>query len=153
MGSSLDVDALRNRYGLTPYGASTNSDYYGLADEAVVVIPREGSKDDGATARSNREKQIAYFRERGQKGGAIIFFDRMTSQDKDARKVYETMDVALTCTALVGGSMLTRAMFSFFLGISRPKVPIKLFADLDGAVAWVRQVNRSTDRALRGEAA
>ena len=84
----------------------------------------------------------------------MIFFDRMTSQDKDARKVYERMDDVLTGTAMVGGSALTRAMISFFLGIARPRVPIKLFAEFGDAVAWLEGINRQADRALgRGDSA
>jgi hypothetical protein len=149
----VDVGALVQRYSLKPYGESENTVYYSLDDDVIVAVPHEGSRDTGSSARSNRVVQVRYFREKGQKGGIIILFDRMTSQDKDARKVYGGMDDALTCSALVGGSMLTRAMFSFFLGISRPRVPVKLFADVESALRWIREVNQKVDRKLDARAA
>lgn len=148
MGQPLDVEGLIRRHSLEAVGSSLNTDYFAGNNDVLVAIPREGSKDTGETARSNRESQAAFFRERGQKGGVVIFFDRMTSQDKDARRVYERMDDVLTGTAMVGGSALTRAMISFFLGIARPRVPIKLFSDFEEAVAWLDDINAKSERTL-----
>lgn len=148
MANTLDVDGLIAEHSLTALGESANTDYFALDDDVLVGIPRQGSLDDGSTAQSNADFQIGFFRERGRKGGVVIFFDRMANQNREARKVYAEMDVAVTATALVGGSALTRAMASFFLGIARPKVPVKLFADFEGAVRWLRSVNATADRAL-----
>ncbi|UJR81647.1 hypothetical protein [Sandaracinus amylolyticus] len=145
------VRSLVQSHGLTHAGESRNTAYYRLDDDVLVAIPHEGSQDDGATARDNVARQREIFRATGKRGAIVIFFDRMTSQNKDARAVYQSMDDVLTCTALVGGTMLTRAMASFFLGLSRPSVPIKLFATFDAALAWCRQTNQSADRTLRAE--
>ncbi len=147
MAKSLDVEAFVRRHSLEPVRESLNTDYY-ASDDLLVAIPREGSKDNGESALSNRESQASFFRELGRKGGVVIFFDRMTSQDKDARRVYERMDDVLTGTAMVGGSALTRAMISFFLGIARPRVPVKLFSEFEDAVAWLSEINRTADRTL-----
>lgn len=149
MAASLDVEALVRTHSLEAVGTSINTDYYAMNDDVLVAIPREGSKDTGETARDNRRAQSEFFTGRGKKGAIIIFFDRMTSQDKDARKVYEGMGDVLTCTALVGGTMLTRAMVSFFLGIARPTVPIKLFGEFEAALTWLNAMNRTVDRTLR----
>lgn len=153
MASGVDVAALVQRYSLRHFADSENTVYYSLDDDVLIAVPHEGSRDTGSSAHSNREVQVRYFRGKGKKGGVIIFFDRMTSQDKDARKIYEGMDDALTCSALVGGSMLTRAMFSFFLGISRPRVPVKLFGDVESALRWIRDMNERADRAVDKRAA
>jgi len=139
---SLDVQDLVNKHALEKVGESANSEYYALPDGVLVTIPLEGSTDNRQTATENRDFQNQYYRDKGRKGGIIIFFDRMKSQDKDARKVYENVEM-LTCTAMVGGTLLTRAMFSFFLGLARPAMPIKLFADFDGALGWVRATQGS----------
>lgn len=149
MAEKLDVGELVRKHSLRPMGATVNTDYYAFDDDVLVAVPFEGSRDDGPSARSNYDLQTNYFRGRGRKGGVIIFFDRMTSQDREARTIYADMDRSLTATALVGGSMLTRAMASFLLGIARPRVPIKLFSNFDDALAWVRDMNRTADRALR----
>ncbi|HEU4409862.1 MAG TPA: hypothetical protein VFS43_31705 [Polyangiaceae bacterium] len=148
MAETLDVAELVKKNALKPAGTTANTEYYALDDDILVAIPFEGSKDDGATARGNRDHQTNYFRDRGQKGGIIIFFDRMKSQDREARMIYTDMDRALTATALVGGSMLGRAMASFLMGIARPKVPIRLFPTFEAALEWVREMNRTADRTL-----
>ena len=75
----------------------------------------------------------------------MIFFDNMVSQDKDARRAYQTdADPALMRgVALVGGSMLARAIGSFFLGISRPRVALKMFGTLEQARHWADERNRA----------
>ncbi|AKF05749.1 hypothetical protein [Sandaracinus amylolyticus] len=142
------VRSLVQSHALTHVGDSRNTAYYRLDDDVLVAIPHQGSQDDGATARENASMQRDVFRAAGKKGAIVIFFDRMTSQNKDARVVYQSMGDVLTCTALVGGTMLTRAMASFFLGLSRPSMPIKLFATFDAALAWCGQINQSADRTL-----
>ncbi|MEM9695882.1 MAG: hypothetical protein AAGA56_25285, partial [Myxococcota bacterium] len=102
------------------------------------------SSDTEASAKENCAFQTDFFTERGKKGGVIVFFDRMKSQDKDARRVYGEIR-SLSCTAMVGGTLLTRAMFSFFLGVARPKVPVKLFGDVEGALTWVRAVTAESN--------
>lgn len=152
MAEALDIAELVGKHGLTPAGRTINTDYFAVDDDVLVAVPFEGSRDDGASARSNRDHQASYFRARGRKGGVIIFFDRMKSQDREARTIYADMDTELTATALVGGSMLTRAMASFLLGIARPKVPLKLFPNFELALEWVREMNRSADRAFGARA-
>ncbi|MCU0683882.1 MAG: hypothetical protein MUF34_16850 [Polyangiaceae bacterium] len=152
MSETLDIPELVRKHGLKPAGKSINTEYFELDDGVLLVVPFEGSRDDGRSARSNAELQTKFFRERGRKGAVIIFFDRMKSQDREARTIYADMDAALTATALVGGSMLTRAMASFLLGIARPKVPIKLFSTFEAALEWAREMNRTAARAFDGGA-
>ena len=66
----------------------------------------------------------------------------MASQDKEARRVYqsEPEPALMLGSALVGGSLLSRAMGSFFLGLSRPKIPVKMFATLDEAMVWAKKI-------------
>ena len=44
--------------------------------------------------------------------------------------------------AMIGGTALGRAMISFFLGLTKPLMPIRLFKDYESAVVWARQMNR-----------
>lgn len=125
----------------THVGDAGNSRYYAVAEGILAAVPREGSVDDLSTARANATFQNDYFRQRGP-GVVLIFFDRMSSQDKDARRVYQSVpDPALMlASALIGGSLLSRAMGSFFLGLSKPKIPVKMFASLDDALPWARKI-------------
>ena len=43
------------------------------------------------------------------------------------------------CFALVGGTMFGRAVGSFFIGIHPPRVPTRMFAEVEGALAWARK--------------
>ncbi len=130
--------------GWEPLGRTTNSSYYRIAPHVLGVVPDPGSRDDGASARANIAWQHDHLRREGG-GVVVIFFDNMVSQDKDARRVYQAeADPALMRgTALVGGTMLARAIGSFFLGISRPRVRLKMFGSLADALAWADELNRA----------
>jgi hypothetical protein len=41
---------------------------------------------------------------------------------------------------MIGGSMLARAIGSFFLGLARPRVPFKLVATFPEGMAWARKL-------------
>jgi hypothetical protein len=40
-------------------------------------------------------------------------------------------------------NLLTRAIGSFFLGLSKPTIPIKMVKDLDEGLAWSRAINQA----------
>jgi hypothetical protein len=37
--------------------------------------------------------------------------------------------------------MLSRAIASFFLGLSRPRTPVRMFRAFDDALSWARELN------------
>jgi hypothetical protein len=123
-------------------GETANCRYYLIEPQILAAVPRVGARDDGPSATENESFQNAYFRKTGRPGVTVVFVDRLVGQDKDARRVYQTLpDIkAHRGTALVGGSLLGRAIGSFFLGLSKPQVAIKMFADLDKALPWARQI-------------
>jgi len=128
-------------------GRTTNTAYYEIEPGILAAVPNQGAIDDKQTSAENVEFQDGHFRQLGRGGVVIIFFDRLSSQDKDARQTYGTKHdpKLLRGSALVGGTMLGRALISFFLGISKPQVPVKTFGALADAVAWARETNRIAD--------
>jgi hypothetical protein len=72
----------------------------------------------------------------------MIFFDYMVSQDRAARKIYvdDSSSPWALGIALVGGTMLGRAMGSFFLGLARTMIPLKFFPTLAEARTWLRSL-------------
>ena len=120
-------------------GRTANTMYFTDKTGFLIAWPDEKSTDNEATAIENRDFQASYFRKHGAPGGIVIFFDRMVNQNRGARKVYAegTNPKILAAVALVGGSMLARAMGSFFMGLSKPPVPIKMFATIGPAQAWL----------------
>ena len=121
-------------------GATANTQYYEIEPGILGAVPYRGVSDDERSARQNNVFQMEYFRGRRQPGCVVVFFDRMKGQDAGARRVYQSEPDAklLLGTALVGGSLLGRAMGSFFLGLSKTQVPVKLFGDLNDALNWAR---------------
>jgi hypothetical protein len=130
--------------GLTFVGETSNSRCYVLDPDIMLAVPHEGTRDTQATARENVAFQVGYFRGRGHKGVILIMADRIQSLDKEARRVYQDeIDAAwIRAAGMIGVSLLARAIGSFLIGLSKPRIPFKLFGDQAAAVAWAREVNR-----------
>ncbi|MEX1365657.1 MAG: hypothetical protein AB1Z98_21190 [Nannocystaceae bacterium] len=121
-------------------GRTSNTDYF-VDDEGVLLaLPHPGAVDTGATARENLDFQHTWFANHPDPPVVVIFFDRMVSQDRAARKLYseDTHDPWALGFALVGGTLLSRAMGSFFLGEARTRIPLRFFATLPEARPWIR---------------
>ena len=121
-------------------GVTSNTQYYEIETGVLAAVPHVGASDDEHSARQNNVFQMDYFREVRQPGCVLVLFDRMKGQDAGARRVYqaEPDSKLLLGTALVGGTLLGRAMASFFLGLSKTQVRVKLFADQKDALRWAR---------------
>jgi hypothetical protein len=122
-----------------PLGRTFNTHYYLLADDVLIILPDKGLQDDGASARVNMDYQTAYARLVGKRCCVIVVIDSLTSQDSEARRIYAAgMQPSLFyAVALIVSNPLARAIGSFFLGLTRPPVPTKLFESVDAAAAWV----------------
>jgi hypothetical protein len=120
-------------------GRTHNTHYFLLADDVMIVLPDKGLKDDGASARVNIDYQTAYARLIGRPCCVIVVIDSLTSQDSEARRIYQAgMNPALFyAAALIVSHPLARAIGSFFLGLTRPPVPTRLFETVEDAAAWV----------------
>ncbi len=125
-----------------PVGRTSNTRYFTQNARVLVAWPDEGALDTAATATENAEFQIEYFGSVGKPGVVVIYFDRLLGQDRGARKVYAQRpgtDVALGIV-LVGGSLLSRALGAFFMGLQKPRVPIRLFATREDATSWIEEL-------------
>jgi len=131
-------------------GATSNTEYFVPESGVLIAMPLQGAADDEVTAQENVDFHHAHWRQLGRSGASVILFDRMTSQDKGARGVYASQSdpSLLTCAALVGGTLLSRAMASFFIGLTRPMIPAKMFPDLDSALVWARQMNEQRSQRI-----
>jgi hypothetical protein len=122
-----------------PLGRTYNTHYYLLADDVLIVLPDQGLRDDGASARVNIDFQSAYARMLGRRCCVVVVLDSLTSQDSEARRIYAAgMQPSLFyAAALIVTNPLARAIGSFFLGLTRPAVPTKLFESVEEAANWV----------------
>jgi hypothetical protein len=122
-----------------PLGRTYNTHYYLLSDDVLIVLPDQGLRDDGASARINIDFQSAYARMLGRRCCVVVVLDSLSSQDSEARRIYAAgMQPSLFyAAALIVTNPLARAIASFFLGLTRPAVPTKLFESVEDAANWV----------------
>lgn len=59
-------------------------------------------------------------------------------QDRAARMEFIRRQEVVAAVALVVGNPLSRMMATFFINVSKPDVPIRLFEDADAAVVWLQ---------------
>lgn len=126
-------------------GETTNSKCYMIDPDIMLAVPHAGTRDTEVTARENVEFQVGYFRGKGVCGIVLIMADRIQSLDKEARRVYqeEIGPPHVRAAGMIGVSLLARAIGSFLIGLSKPRIPFKLFGSLDAATSWAREMNRA----------
>jgi hypothetical protein len=122
-------------------GRTTNTVIY-IAEsdpDILIVVPREGTMDTGKDARENVTYFHEYARSLGRKTGSVVIMSNMLSQEPEARRAYTEIDPNLMYGgALVVESALSRALGSFFVGLTRPLVPTKLFDSVENAIEWLK---------------
>ncbi len=123
----------------SPIGSTVNTEYFLLAPDVLLGVPYTNSLDDEVSAQANTAFQLGYASSIGKPCGVVILADRLASQDASARRIYaEQMDPArILGTALIVNSPLARAIGSFFLGLTRPRVKLKIVSSIDDALAWI----------------
>ncbi len=65
----------------------------------------------------------------------------VSSITKEARDYFASPEgtVLISASALVLDSVLNRFLGNFFLQINKPKVPLRLFTNIEDAVKWLQQ--------------
>lgn len=121
-------------------GKTANTEYRSKrgAPDILIVLPEPGLRDDGGSARLNMEFQTQYAERTGGRCAVVVLIGALMGQDAEARRVYAAgmNPERFYAASLVVNSALSRAIGSFFLGLSRPSVPTKMFPDFDKAIAW-----------------
>jgi hypothetical protein len=124
-------------------GDTANTEVYIAESEPdiLIILPREGTKDNRKDAYENVAYYHDYARSLGRPCGSLVLMSNMLSQDAEARRAYTTLDPALIYGgALVVGNPLSRALGNFFVGLNRPRVPTKLFDTMENGLEWLRTV-------------
>jgi len=121
-------------------GGTSAGAYHEAEPDVWVAAPRMGYEQTGDTARASLEELNRLVRERGRRVGLIVLIDRVRSQDGASRRIWQSeIDPDVVCAlALVGGTMLGRAIGSFFMGVYRPSIATTLVPSFDEALDWVR---------------
>jgi hypothetical protein len=123
-------------------GSTVNTDYTIADPDILIATPKPGTVDSPELAKLNVEFQANYARNLGKPCCVVVIVDNLLAQDAQTRRVYtegigETLLYGL---ALVVGNPLGRAIASFFMGLSRPKMPTKMFDSIESAVAWAQTI-------------
>lgn len=122
-------------------GRTTNTIVY-IAEsdpDILIVVPVEGTMDNGRDARENVAYYESYARKLGKPCSSVVIMSNMLGQEPEARRAYTEIDPGLFYGGgLVVESALSRALGSFFVGLTRPKVPTKLFDTVENAVEWLK---------------
>lgn len=122
-------------------GRTANTQYFLVDPDILVVLPDANLKDDGASATMNADFQLAFARQLGRPVAVVVQMSRLLSQDGEARRIYaERVDPAsFYAAALVASSPMSRAIASFFLGLTKPKIPTRVHDSFASALAWVAE--------------
>jgi len=125
----------------TLIGRAANMDFFECEPHIVVGFAHPGSADDAVAAQQKIDLVGAHFATHGR-GVVISFMDGFVSQDAGARRIYRGSNDPLAPygVCVVTRSLLTRAMASFFLGISRPIFPVKVTNSFDVGRNWAREL-------------
>ena len=122
-------------------GKTTNTVTYTIESDPdiLIIVPLEGTMDTAQDARENVAYYHEYARSLGRPIGSVVIMSNMLAQEPEARRAYAGIDPKLVFGAgLVVESALSRALGSFFVGLSRPAAPTKLFDSVDNAVEWLK---------------
>lgn len=132
----------------TEVGRTDNATFYEIEPRILAVVPEDGCTDDENTATQSVEFQHTYWRDMKMTGCAVIYMDNIRDSKAGARKVYGKLPDSklINGFALIGGTVFGRAVASVFIGLSRPSAPTRMFGDLQQALLWARQLNRSGDK-------
>jgi len=122
----------------TPIGETFNTQYYVTEEDIAIIMPQSGLKDDAASARINMEFQTNWAMSRGTRCAVVVCLFQLLSQDGEARRVYARgMDPKFFyAVALVVSNPISRAIGSFFIGLTKPGVPTRVVGTIDEGIAW-----------------
>ena len=123
-------------------GSTVNTDYTIADPDILIVTPKPGTMDNPELARINVEFQTDYARQHAEKCAVVVIISNLLSQDAATRRVYtEGINSSLFFgVGLVVGNPLARAIGSFFMGLSRPEIPTKMFTSIESAVEWLQSI-------------
>jgi hypothetical protein len=119
--------------GWTKVGGTAAGGYYEIEPRVLLALPNPGYVQDADGARRSLAEFNRIARERGQAHVTIVLVDRVVSQSAASRRVWmDEADGKLMCgVVLVCGSLLARAIGSFFIGLNRPRMPVSMVSSLD----------------------
>ncbi len=120
-------------------GAVASADFYLAPPDYLLVVPRPGFVDTPQFALEKSDFLNAYARSTGKTYGLAIVMANILTQDPETRRVYQTQtsNGLYFGLAMVVDSALSRALATFFLGLSRPAIPTQIFGSIEKCLEWL----------------
>jgi len=121
----------------------TDTTDFSIADADILIgTPKPGTVDNPEAAKVNVEFEGNDARKLGKRICVVILVDNLLAQDAETRRIYTEGlgEEDLYGVALVSGKSLGRAIASFFMGLSKPKVPTKIFDSVESAIEWAQSI-------------
>ena len=107
-----------------------------LRDDGIVHLvwePRSAMGFEDAVAATGAMARLTG----GQRTPLLVDVRDCGPQDRPARLEFARRGDLVSAVALVVGTPLSRIMGNFFLTVSRPMAPTRLFDDEETALAWL----------------
>ncbi|MCX6155170.1 MAG: hypothetical protein NT007_13535 [Candidatus Kapabacteria bacterium] len=125
-------------------GESENTEYFVHSDNILIVSPVQGYKDNAKAANINMDFQLDFANKLERKCGLVVILNNLLSQDADARKIYSdrTDPDLFFGIALVVNNPLSRAIASFFVGLSKPKIPLTIVNSVESGIVVLETANK-----------
>jgi hypothetical protein len=122
-------------------GATSNVRYYSPEPRILVGVAMARATDDRETGLENIKFHNQYMREHGP-GVVIMCLDEGASQSREARQAYLDHVDPKYCiaSAVVGSTLIARAMGTAFLQFGRLRARFKVFVSFSEAVAWAHEM-------------
>jgi hypothetical protein len=121
-------------------GTTFRTEWFQLEPDIYVSISEPGYRDNPQAAQANCDMMRTLAA--GRKCGWIVVMSNHVAQDAETRQVYaeNAPQDRMYGTAMIAANPLSRAISSFYLGISKPTVPLKVFGSIEDGLAWLQSI-------------
>lgn len=111
-----------------------------LGDDGIVRIIHSPGTEVSLT--DARETMDAYLQLRGGVSRPLLVDTQgMKSIDRGARSLYASEEAARVATAvgLIVDTPVSKVLGNFYIGLSKPHIPSRLFSGQDAALDWLKR--------------
>jgi hypothetical protein len=107
--------------------------------DILITVPQEGTRETVKDAHDVVAFYYSYAQTLGRPCSAVVIMANLLSQEAESRRAYAGIDPKKVFAAgLVVENALSRALGSFFIGLTRPVAPTRLFDSVESAVEWLK---------------
>jgi len=118
-----------------------HGELYWIAPGVMVAVPDEGVVEVVSLSQAVYDGYTRAAASVGHPIAVLVYVDRLGDQTPEVRTFWQNVmhpDV-VACVALISSSFFARAISSFFIGISGPKVPTKMLGTEESALLWAKE--------------